>query len=191
MTEGAFEDDAEDYATRAWLKMAMLRSAAWVGTVAGITAVVLCDYVFAVIAMAYLPWPVVAAVALVMGMELGGLAAHIGRQRRQPKPAVVTEGEKYTATLDRIKVAQAQPYWRLGWRSGAFWRGTASRTLYSGLFGFVIAVWAGSPWAGLAAVVGYTALRVALGEYLPRSQDRVVGVLAFGDVRDRPDTPEI
>lgn len=192
MTEGAFEDDAEGYATRAWLRVAARKAAAYLLSTAGLLLVVAADWAFGGIALQYLPWPAVAVVALWIGMELGGLAGVFGERRRhpEPKPAVVTDGERYERGVARLQKPLGPPWWLTSPARPRFWLGLGARVIYSDCLGLVIAVWTGRPAAGIAAGLAWTAWTMALGAWLPRAQASLGRVAAFGGPGGPRDTPE-
>lgn len=192
MTEGMFEDDAEGYAARAWLRVATLRAAAYLLLTGGLLLLVAADWASGALALQYLPWPAAAVVALWIGAELGGLAGVFGERRRhpEPKPAVVTDGERYRQGVARLQKPLRPAWWLTSPGRLRFWQGLGARVVYSGCFGLVIAVWSGWPDAGIVAGAAFTTWAMALGVWLPRAQASLGRVAAFGGPGGPRDTPE-
>jgi hypothetical protein len=185
------EDRAEDYAGRAWQRVMRRRGAAYLLLTAAFLALVLCDWAAACAAVLWV-LPLWAGLLLMtaLGGELGILAVTWHEARRKPKLAVVTKGEKWQQSVDRLQQPALPPWWRMPVRSGRFRAGLAARAVYSSCFGAVIAAMAGVP-AGIAAGVAYTAWCTVLGSVLGPAQARFGKVLAFTDPRNPKDTPEI
>jgi hypothetical protein len=194
MSDSAWDEPGEDDANRVWLKLAVTRTAVYLLTVLTLLGVVVCDYVFAVIAFWFLPGPAAGVLALAMGAELGSAAVDYRDARRADRaarPAHQSEGERWSASVARMQKPPSPPWWRLSPLRGRFWLGLLSRALYSACFALVVGHWAGSADAGLAAGVLYTFWSMALGAGLPRAQLSLGRVLAFSDPSAPRDTPEI
>jgi hypothetical protein len=186
------EETAGSAANSAFQKVMLRRLAALLGVFAVAMGAVIADYVLGVTALWLLPRALVALLAGFMAAEFslsvrGYLASSATRRKAG---ALLSEGERQLAALDRMRDQQVPPpWWLTGPRSRRFWAGLALRAVYSAAAGLVLAHFLGMV-VGVILALTLTVLAMA-------ARARAEGVIAawvttasFADPRPPRDTPE-
>lgn len=157
--------------------------------------------VFGVVAVFYVPqWMIGFLVSFVLADVFW-----MARQRKQAAPLTpmqermraVTDGDRATASLDRLQEIRARwaeplPSLRKRLRTGEYWFGWATVVVYTGCVALVLVHMIG-PIAGAVIAATY-----ALGDVVFRRRSvfrkrvlRVLNAAAFADPRPPRDTPEM
>lgn len=190
------EEQAEQAAQVAYLKVAARKVGLMWLLVAAALAGALADYAFALAALWLLPRWAVAALAGYMAAEFwtsagkGAAERKKTREQRQLDAGLAREDR----ALASIRRQQARPlpppWWQAGWRRARFWQGLTVRAVYSAASLVVLSHWLGTR-LGLFLAVCFTILVLAVRDQAPGVYTRGLNAASFLDPSVPRDTPEV
>lgn len=185
------EETAGNAANSAFQKVVLRKSVTLLGVLAAVMGGAAADYAFGVMALWLLPR---LPLALLAGLMAGEVSLTVrsylaARAARRKADALLPEGERQEAALDRMRRPVPAPWWRESPPRRRFWAGLAFRVTYSFCAGLVLAHFFGAVPAVIAAVA-FTALAMTARARSGSVITSWVAVASFADPRPPRDTPE-